>query len=86
MESFLGQREAATTAATMTARVLTEAKRTFGDRADGPRLERCAREAVADLWRESIVVTSFVPVLAIRRIRDMLDDDVQGTVRATPRV
>lgn len=85
MEGFPGQRDASNTAATMTARVLTEAKRAFGDRADEPRLERFAREAVDDLWRESIVVTSFVPVLALRRIRDLLDDDLRGTARATPR-
>src|SRR5215218_8283073 len=50
MEQGLGQKDWLGTPAAMTARVLNDAKRTFGEAADAPFLEACAREAVADLW------------------------------------
>ena len=55
------------------ARVLNDARRAFGDVVDAPMLERYAQQAVADLWRDSIKVRGFVPVLALRQIRDMLE-------------
>ncbi len=73
MDGFGGQGETLSTPATMTARILNDARRAWGDEVEGPVLERCAREAVADLWRDSIKVQTFVPVLALRQIRDMLD-------------
>lgn len=73
MDSVFGQKDAAGTAAAMTARVLTDAKRAFGDQVEDPLLERYAQEAVASLWQDSIRVTTFVPVLALREIREMLD-------------
>jgi hypothetical protein len=56
----------------MTARVLADAKRTFRDVTDEAFLERIAREEVDELCQDSIKVTTFVPVLALRRIRDRL--------------
>ena len=38
-----------------------------------PFLELCAREAVADLWQDSIKVKTFVPVLALRQIREAVE-------------
>lgn len=73
MDGFGGQGETLITPASMTARVLKDARRAWGDEVEAPVLERCAREAVADLWRDSIKVQTFVPVLALRLIRDMLD-------------
>ena len=73
MEGFGGQSDTISTPASMTARVLNDARRAWGQEVDAPELERYAREAVADLWRDSIKVRTFVPVLALRQIRDMLD-------------
>jgi hypothetical protein len=81
MDNVFGQKDAAGTADAMTARVLTDAKRAFGDEVEAPLLERYARDAVTSLWRDSIRVTTFVPVLALREIREMLDG--QGAVGAT---
>jgi hypothetical protein len=85
MERFFGSEGESGTSAAMTERVIVEAKRAFGDRADELRLEQCAREAVAGLWRDSIAVTAFVPVLALRHVREMLESDPRGTVRASSR-
>lgn len=68
------EREAAVTPATMVSRVLKDARRTYGEAVDSSDLERYAEAAVADLWRDSIRVTTFVPVLALRQIREMLED------------
>ena len=73
MDGFGDQGDTLNTPAAMTARVLSGARRTWGDEVEAPVLEWCAREAVADLWRDSIKVRTFVPVLALRGIRDMLD-------------
>lgn len=73
MDGLVGQNEALSNPVAMTAQVLTDAKRAFSDVADAPELEQYAREAVAALWGESIRVRSFVPVLALRQVRDMLE-------------
>ncbi len=73
MEGFGGQGETHSTTASMTARVLNVAQRTWGHEVDAPVLAQCASEAMADLWRNPIKARTFVPVLAHRRIRDMLD-------------
>ena len=72
MESLLGRSDSVRTPAAMIARVLADAKRTFRDVTDEAFLERIAREAVDELCRDSIKVTSFIPVLAMRRVRDRL--------------
>lgn len=64
---------AVVTPATMATRVLKDARRAFGDTVESAELERCAEAAVADLWRDSIKVTTFIPVLALRQIREMLE-------------
>ena len=79
MDGLVAQSEALSTPVAMTARVLSDAKRAFSDVADAPDLERFAHEAVADLWGDSIRVRTFVPVLALRQVRDMLEGrDQQG--------
>lgn len=83
MENGWGQEVALNTPTEMAARVFSDAKRAFGDRADDSWLERCANDAVADLWRDSINVTTFVPVLAMRLVREMLEDDARDIERAT---
>ena len=84
MEGFLGQKDAMSSLPAATARVLGDARRSFGERFDDSVLERCANEAVASLWQETIRVKAFVPVLALRQIREMLEtDDRDGAERAT---
>ncbi len=83
MDRFFDAGDKFGTSAAMTERVIREAKQAFGDRADEPRLEQCAREAVAGLWRDSIAVKTFVPVLALRQVREMLERDHRGTLRAS---
>ena len=81
MQTSFGQQESLQTITAVTARVVVDAKRAFGSVADEAFIERCAREAVQDIWRESIKVTSFVPVLAMRRIRDEVgaqEPDLEG--------
>jgi hypothetical protein len=73
MESLLGQSESVRTPEAMTARVFADAKRAFGGLADDVILERFARDAVGELCDGSIKVTTFVPVLAIRRVRDLIE-------------
>jgi hypothetical protein len=73
MEILLGQSESVRTPAAMTARVSADAKRAFSGLADDAILERFARDAVNELCHGSIKVTTFVPVLAMRRVRDLLE-------------
>ena len=72
MDDLLAPNAASIDQVAMTARVYADAERAFGGQATAVVLERCARDAVADLWVEGIRITSFVPVLALRHVRDML--------------
>jgi hypothetical protein len=58
----------------MAVRVLKDARRAYGDKVEVEQLQMYAEAAVAVLWRDSIKVTTFVPVLALRLIRDMLEN------------
>ncbi|HEY7033406.1 MAG TPA: hypothetical protein VH482_18845 [Thermomicrobiales bacterium] len=73
MDGLLGRSESARTPAAMTARVSADAKRAFGGLADDAILERLARVAVNELCHGSTKVTTFIPVLAMRRVRDLLE-------------
>jgi len=83
VDGLVAQNESLSNPAAMTARVLTDARRAFPNVADGPDLERYAHAAVADLWGDSIRVRSFVPVLALRQVRDMLEGRGQRRGPAT---
>jgi len=74
MEALLGQQESMKTEDAVTRRVVIDAKRVFDGKADDAFLERCATSAVRELWRNAIKVTTFVPVLAMRRIRESVDE------------
>jgi hypothetical protein len=74
MVDTMTERDAVPTPASMATRVLRDARRTFGDDVSPSDLERYATAAVADLWRDSIKVTTFIPVLALRQIREMLEN------------
>jgi len=80
MEQLVGQAEAFRDPAAMAARVTADATRAFGA-AEAATLARYAREAVAELWTDGIRVTSFVPVLALRAVRERLDAAAPPTDR-----
>ena len=77
MNNPFGADEASQDRAAITARVVSDARRLFRDVADDALLERCARQTVAELWSGSIRVTRFVPVLALREVREQF----AGTAR-----
>jgi hypothetical protein len=56
----------------MSDRVVADAKRLYGSLVNDVVLEQHAREATAEIWTDSIKVTHFVPVLALRRVRETL--------------
>lgn len=72
METLLEGQESLRTVDALTRRLVDDAKRNLRGVADEALLEACAREAVEELWHDSIKVTSFVPVLAMRRLREMV--------------
>lgn len=73
MDTLLGQQDSLRTADAATRRITIDAKRAFDGVADEAVLEQLARDAVEELWQDSIKVTTFVPVLAMRRIREVVD-------------
>ena len=58
----------------MSDRVVADAKRLYGGLVSDVVLEQRAIAATAEIWTDSIKVTHFVPVLALRRVREMLAD------------
>jgi hypothetical protein len=62
------------TAESVTEKVLADARRSFASDVDATLLERQVREIVAQLWTDSTTVTTFIPVLALRDLRDRLDN------------
>jgi membrane glycosyltransferase len=50
------------------ARVTRDASRIYGDTIEEATLAAWAEVAVSDLWGESVKVTTFLPVLAMRQI------------------
>ena len=58
--------------ASMSDRVVADAKRLYGGLVSDVVLEQRAIEATAEIWTDSIKVTHFVPVLALRRVRETL--------------
>lgn len=73
METIGRQRDAVVDPGTVTARVLADAKRVFGELADDALIERCTRQAVDDLWREPVRITTYIPVLALRGVRERIE-------------
>jgi hypothetical protein len=54
--------------------VLTDAQRSFGARLDAAMLEKEVHDVLSGLWSESTRVTTFIPVLALRELRDRLGE------------
>jgi hypothetical protein len=84
VEGYLGQQPGQDDPVLVTERVLDEARRAFSN-LDAAVLELVVSEAVAELWGDSIQVTTFVPVLAMRQIRDVLEAKEVVPLEATVR-
>ena len=54
------------------ARVLQEAQRRM-THVEATELESCVQAAVSGLWTEQTRVTTFIPVLALREVREILE-------------
>lgn len=76
MDGLPGQ-ERLTSPEMIRARVLKDAKRSHEGVAPAD-LERCVQVAVNNLWTEQTRVTSFIPVLALRDVREMLARQAPG--------
>jgi len=84
MDTLLGSADALRTPAAVRARVLAEARRTYCQLVDDSFLEDWSARAVDELWTESIKVKSFVPVLALRQIRDAIESQESTEVGRFP--
>ncbi|MGH2535100.1 MAG: hypothetical protein ACRDJW_22790 [Thermomicrobiales bacterium] len=73
MDHLLGQMNGYKSSGAVVDRVLVDAKRAYIGVVDEAFLERCSREAVEELWGDAIKVRNFVPVLAFRRVRDIVE-------------
>jgi len=73
------------TPSAITARVVLDAKRAFSAVRDEERVERVARQAVEEFWNSKVKVTTFIPVLAIRRIRDLLEQQSDNSSATSAR-
>jgi hypothetical protein len=74
MDTFTTQQRDLSDPETMTERVMSEARRTFSDLPDD-RLHGVVQGAVTDLWTDSVKVTSFIPVLAMRSVKERIESD-----------
>jgi hypothetical protein len=70
MDAILFGDAATLNRATMVERVATYAKRYYRGEADEDELARWAEEAVAHVWGDGVAVTRFVPMLALREVRE----------------
>jgi hypothetical protein len=66
--SILAAPHAATTQESVIARVMRDADRAYGDTISAETLADWVSVEVRELWGDSVKVTSFLPVLAMRRI------------------
>jgi hypothetical protein len=80
VENLLGQRESTKSPAAMTARVSADAKRAFSSRADDVVIDQYVRQAVDEFALDTVKVMTFVPVLALRRVRELIDSSPVATL------
>jgi hypothetical protein len=66
--------EIVSTFASVADRVLTDARRSFGAEMDVVTLEKEVQDVLSGLWSDSTRVTTFIPVLALRELRDRLGE------------
>lgn len=72
MEAIL-ERERTVTPESMRTRVFSEARRSFPDGISDADLERCVEQAVSGIWTDETRVTSFISVLALREVRQLVE-------------
>jgi len=72
MEAMFGRQESLQTADSVALRLVADAKRSYEGELDDDVLEQCARDAVREIWHDSVTVTTFVPVLAMRRMQEIV--------------
>lgn len=65
----------------MKARIVKDAKRSLTNPGDAIVIERYVSMVVDELYGDSIKVTTFVPVLAMRRVRDLVEVDATTAAR-----
>jgi hypothetical protein len=80
MEGLFGQRESSKSPAAMTARVAADARRAFRSRADDVVIDQYVLQAVNEFALDTVRVTTFVPVLALRRVRELLEANPEATL------
>jgi hypothetical protein len=76
--AVLDDRPQVVTEATMSARVFTEAQRSFAQKIDVATLQHHVDEVISLLWTESTTVTTFIPLLALRELRTRLGHDLDA--------
>jgi hypothetical protein len=68
----------ARTSQTISARVLAESRRTYGEMVDDLIIQAWVSVAIGSLLTEQTRVTQFVPVLAMRQIRELASNHVSS--------
>lgn len=83
MDYFVGQQRSTKSPAALAARVTIDAKRAFGNWADDREIDRYVRQAMDELTVQPLRVSTFVPVLALRRVRELLEAHPVAMMEAT---
>jgi hypothetical protein len=75
MDAVMEVDSATVTRATVSARVYADARKLFAAEIDDSALETQVTEVLETLWTESTKVMTFIPVLALRDLRDRIGSE-----------
>jgi uncharacterized protein (DUF952 family) len=75
--TMLDSVDGAVTLTSVAARVMADARRSFAADVDLAILEHETHDVVSRLWTESTKVTTFIPVLALRDLRERLGNGIE---------
>jgi hypothetical protein len=78
METISFEKSALTTRDRIAERVATYARRHFHGEVDDAMLDLWAEEAVTRVWGDGVRVTTFVPMLALRDVREHVHTATRG--------
>ncbi len=81
MEPLLGESNATLSVESVRAKVVAEACKRYAGRGVRTDVEAAANRAVDELLSEGVRVTAFIPVLALRKVREELGE---RTTRSVP--